>query len=195
MAIDFSKIIAFYNSVVPLTKEEEEILISKLEVLHFDKKSLIIEKDATSNYVYFVNKGILRSYYLKEGEEVTTQFYFPNSYCASYSSFLTRTKGRLNVDCLEDVELLALSFENVQHLYKTYPTFNTFGRRVSEFLYIEFYERFSSFMLDDAKSRYLDLMMKRPEVLKTVPNYMIASYIGITPESLSRLKRQIIKDS
>ncbi|TBM99393.1 Crp/Fnr family transcriptional regulator [Hyunsoonleella flava] len=163
-------------------------------MFHFKKKEVIVKEGATSNYVYFVNDGILRSYYLKDGEEVTTQFYFPNSYCSSYSSFLTQSKGRINIECLSDVELLALSYENVQRMYKSSTAFNTFGRRISEFLYIDFYKRSSSFLLDDAKTRYLTLLKERPEILKSIPNYMIASYIGITPESLSRLKKQLLSE-
>ncbi|WP_233702676.1 cyclic nucleotide-binding domain-containing protein [Hyunsoonleella flava] len=79
-------------------------------------------------------------------------------------------------------------------MYKSSTAFNTFGRRISEFLYIDFYKRSSSFLLDDAKTRYLTLLKERPEILKSIPNYMIASYIGITPESLSRLKKQLLSE-
>lgn len=189
---DYSKILQFYDRVVALNEFEKKDLISKLEVFRFKKKSLIVKEGTIGNYVYFVNKGVLRSYYLKDGDEVTTQFYLPNSYCASYSSFLNQEKGRLNIDCLTEVELLGLSYKNVQYLYDKYSSLNTFGRRVSERLYIDFYKRFSSFLLDDAKTRYLTLLKERPEVLKHVPNYMVASYIGITPESLSRLKKSLV---
>ena len=192
--IDFSKITAFFSKIVDLNDEEKKHLVDKLEVFHFKKKDLIVKEGATSKYVYFVNNGVLRSYYLKNGEEFTTQFYFENSYCSSYSSFLTQDKGRINIECLTDVEVLALSFDNVQNMYKNSKAFNTFGRRISEFLYIDFFERSSSFLLDDAKTRYLNLVKGRPEVLKSIPNYMIASYIGITPESLSRLKKQLLKE-
>lgn len=177
-----------------LNEVEKQLLVDNLEVFHFKKKSLITEEGTTSKYVYFVNNGVLRAYYLKDGEEFTTQFYFENSYCSSYSSFLTQSKGRINIECLTDVELLALSYENVQNMYKTSKAFNTFGRRISEFLYIDFYKRSSSFLLDDAKTRYLKLVKERPEVLKTIPNYLIASYIGVTPESLSRLKKQLFSE-
>lgn len=192
--IDYSKITDFYSKIVELNDSEKQHLINSLEVLHFKKKTLIVKEGVVSKYVYFINSGTLRSFYSKDGEEVTTQFYFQNSYCSSYSSFLNQTKGRLNIECLSDVELLALSYENVQKMYQTSKAFNTFGRRISEYLYIDFFERSSSLLLDDAKTRYLNLLKERPEVLKTVPNYMIASYIGITPESLSRLKKQILSE-
>lgn len=192
--VDYSKIINFFSKVVTLNDHEKEELIDKLEVFHFKKKELILKEGTTSNYVYFVNSGILRSYYLKDGEEFTTQFYFENSYCSSYNSFLTQSKSRINIECLSDTELLALSYKNVQSMYKTSKAFNTFGRRISEFLYIDFYKRSSSFLLDDAKTRYLAILKERPEVLKFIPNYMIASYIGITPESLSRLKKQLLSE-
>lgn len=192
--VDYSKIIGFFSMIVNLNDHEKKDLINKLEVFHFKKKDLIVKEGYTSNYVYFVNSGILRSYYLKDGEEFTTQFYFENSYCSSYDSFLTQSKGRLNIECLSDAELLALSYKNVQSMYKTSKAFNTFGRRISELLYLDFYKRTSSFLLDDAKTRYLSLLKDRPEILKSIPNYMIASYIGITPESLSRLKKQLLSE-
>lgn len=192
--IDYSRIIAFFSKIVELNDDEKNHLVDNLEVFKFKKKDLIVKEGATSKYVYFVNNGVLRSYYLKDGEEFTTQFYFQNSYCSSYSSFLTQSKGRINIECLSDVELLSLSYKNVQSMYQSSKAFNTFGRRISEFLYLDFYKRSSSFLLDDAKTRYLSLMKGRPEVLKTIPNYMIASYIGITPESLSRLKKQILSE-
>lgn len=188
---DFTNLIAFYDKVVGLNSEEKAFLINAIEPFSFKKKALIVQEGKTSKYVYFVNKGVLRAYHTKDGDEVTTQFYFPNSYCSSYASFLAQSKGRINIQSLTDSEVLALSYNKVQEMYKLSERFNTFGRRVSEMLYIDFASRTTSLLLDDTKTRYLNLIKERPQVLKTIPNYMIASYIGISAESLSRLKKQL----
>lgn len=189
--IDYSAILNFYSKFVTLSDIDKALLIDKLEVLHVKKNTVFVKENTVSNYVYFVNKGKLRGYCLRGGDIITTQFYFSGEYCSSYISFLTRKKGDLNIECIEDAELLVLSYEDVQELYKVSPAFNTFGRRLSEMLYIDYYERTISLLQDNAKERYLRLLNKRPEIVKSMSSHLIASYIGVAPETLSRIKKSI----
>ena len=184
----------YYSNLCDLSDRDKTLLKEKLQLRSYKNKEIILRENQVCKYVYFINKGIMRTFSLINGKEQTNQFYFENSYCSSYESFLIQKPSPLNIECLADTEVLTLKYEDVQRLYKISPALNTFGRKIAELLYIDFNMRSRSLQMNDAKTRYLNIIKKRPEIIQHIPGYLIATFIGITPESLSRIKNEIYAD-
>jgi len=191
----YKNIFNYYSNLCNLSCEDEALLKEKLQLKSFKKKEIVLRKNQVCKHVYFINKGIMRSFSLINGKEQTNQFYFENSYCSSYESFLIQSPSPLIIENLTDTEVWALAYKDVQKLYTISPALNTFGRKIAELLYIDFNMRSRSLQIDDAKTRYLNIIKNRPEIIQKIPNYLIASFIGVTPESLSRIKNEVYIDS
>jgi CRP-like cAMP-binding protein len=115
-----------------------------------------------------------------------------NEYLAQYDSFLTRTPSAGNIDALEDCELINLSYDDIQKLYESFPVFERFGRKVAEMLFIMISSQTNRLLTLSPEERYQQLQEEQSYILQRVPQYMIASYIGITPEHLSRLRKRLV---
>jgi CRP-like cAMP-binding protein len=141
--------------------------------------------------VSFINKGLLRFFYNVDGREISTGFMQEGEYIAQYDSFLMQQPSKGNVDVLEDAELINLSYDDVQTLYKNFPVFQIFGRKIAEMLFIMIVSQTTNLLTLKPEERYLLVAEEEPFIIQRVPQYMIASYIGITPEHLSRLRRKL----
>jgi CRP-like cAMP-binding protein len=130
-------------------------------------------------------------FYIVEGKEVSTGFAPENYYLAQYDSFLTRQPSLGNIDALEDCQLMNLSYDNVQDLYKELPVFQIFGRKIAEMLFIMISSQTNALLTLTPEERYKKVLEEQPFIIQRVPQYMIASYIGITPEHLSRLRKKM----
>ena len=130
-------------------------------------------------------------YYVVDGKDISTAFVPENNYLAQYDSFLTRQPSTGNIDALEDCELINLSYENVQALYREKPVFQIFGRKIAELLFIMVSSQSNSLLTQTPEERYKAVLEEEPFIIQRVPQYMIASYIGITPEHLSRLRKKM----
>ncbi|MCK6615354.1 MAG: Crp/Fnr family transcriptional regulator [Ignavibacteriaceae bacterium] len=189
--MNFTKIRAFYERFIPLTEGMWRELESRLTVRELKKGEIFINEGERCDYVSFVEEGLLRMYYLKEGKEVSAAFFFSGIYLSVYDSFVTRSPSRVCVDALTDSVLINLDYDSVQTLYRMNPEFEKFGRLIAEAILVSTNKRMMSLMLDDPETRYKNLLKERPKVIQHIPQYMIASYLGVTPEGLSRIKKRI----
>jgi CRP/FNR family transcriptional regulator, anaerobic regulatory protein len=182
----------FCLQLVPAMNEEAlNIIVEKSQVMHYSKGQDIVADNAVCNYVYFINKGFVRFYVKAEDKEICTGFIGAGTFVSAYQSFLTRQP---NIDCLgviEDVELLAISYNDIQSLYKTYPITEILGRKVAESLFIMINQRTNALLVLTPEERYLKMIETQPEIMQNVPQYMLATYIGVTPEHLSRLRKKM----
>jgi len=151
---------------------------------------VLLRNGEICRYVTFINKGLLRYYYLSDGREICTGFLAENSYVSEYASFLTQQPAAANIDALEDCELLHLSYSDMQWMYRHYPVMETFGRRMAENLFIEVSNHNSRLLGNTPEERYSWLIAHRPFIIQRVPQYMIASWLGISPEHLSRIRKK-----
>ena len=181
------------NAIVPLTESEWEIVSNKFIFREVPKKFVLIKTDDVADEVYFINKGILRLYYEKDGEEITAFIFSENLFASSYDSFLRQMKSIQCIDALEDCELLVLPYQGMQELYNEVPKFNVIARIVAEQRFINAQRILSSFILDSPEERYLKFTEQFPNLIQRVPQHIIASYLGITPVSLSRIRKRILK--
>jgi CRP-like cAMP-binding protein len=157
----------------------------------FKKGEVILQEGRVENYVSYVCKGIVGMFLTKEAEEICYGFVFENGYLSAYDSFLQRTPAQFSVLALENVLLASISYDNLQLVLNSSIEGQAFGRQIAEKLYIKSQQRIIAFLTQSAEERYLDLMKERPEVFKRVKQKYIASYLGITPVSLSRIRAKI----
>ena len=185
----FENIKAYYKNLVPSISENDwNELEERMTVQYVKKGEFFLRKGDVCRHVSFMNKGLMRLFYLEDGKEICTAFVTENNFISEYSSFLTRTPAAQNMDALEDSELINLSYDNMQVLYQSYPVFQIFGRKIAEYLFIQLSKHNTGLLAHTPEQRYQFLLQEQPQLIQRVPQYMIASFIGITPEHLSRIR-------
>lgn len=161
---------------------------------HYKKGEYFIKEGQNCNYVGFIVKGLFNYYYLIDGVQHTRQFFFADNFISDYSSFLLSKKSKAYIQALEDSSIILIHKNDLTAHYEKIPKIQKLGRKIAEFLYIVVSEKYESFLLKTAEERYLELIRNRPKVIRNIPQYMIASYLGITPEGLSRIRKRIAKN-
>lgn len=189
----FEKITNFIKQFVEVREEDSEFYVKMLSVIHLKKGDLWEPADAVGKNMGFINQGILRQYYLKDGEEFTELFFSENDFFGNFISYLKQKPTHLIIEALEPCEVIAMSFDNMQLLYQKIPTAERFGRLVAEQKLIELHNKTSSFLMESPEERYLKLIEEKPEIIQRVKQYYIAQYLGIRPESLSRIRKRVGK--
>ncbi|TAE82082.1 MAG: Crp/Fnr family transcriptional regulator [Bacteroidetes bacterium] len=188
----YDQILKRLSQFILLDKSEEEIFVSKLMVKRYEKKELVLQEGEVCRYAYFVNSGCIRYYYNVNGQENTAQFFFENGWYTDYDSFLTGRPTKQNIETLEKSELILLSAKDLQQLYNQLPKFERFGRLMAENAFLGIRQRNEMLENQTAEERYLTLMNERPKVFERIPQHYVASYLGIKPPSLSRIRKRIL---
>lgn len=187
----FDQILNRLSQFISLDKSEQDIFVSKLIVKQYTKKELILQEGDVCKYAYFINSGCLRYFYNVDGHENTAQFFFENGWYTDYDSFLTGRLTEQNIEALEKSEMLLLSAKDLQQLYIDIPKFERFGRLMAENAFLGIRQRTEMLENLTADERYLKLIKERPKVFERIPQHYIASYLGIKPPSLSRIRKRI----
>jgi len=188
----FEAIHAYYKTLVPrLTAADLAVLDECLSVRNFAKGDYIVKAGQVCHYVSFINKGLVRMFYTFEGKDISIGFVVAGQYTAEYESFLTRAPAAQSIDALTDVELIDLNYNDMQQLYKDHPVFQEFGRKIAEMLFIYLNQRNAALLSLSPEDRYRHMIANEPLLLQQVPQYMLASFIGVTPEHLSRIRKKI----
>lgn len=184
----------FISKYVTLTEEEKNAIIS-LDLFRTLKKGTILLKEGQySKESYFVLKGCIRTYYLIDGEEKTTDFYTETE-TLSPPCVINMTPSEYYVDCIEDCSLLISNSDMEVEVNSKFPKFEIMCRRLSEELLAKERLEFDEFRTSSPEQRYLSLLEKRQDLIQRVPQHQLASYLGITPQSLSRLRARILERS
>ncbi|MBK7008789.1 MAG: Crp/Fnr family transcriptional regulator [Saprospiraceae bacterium] len=184
----------FISKYVTLTEEEKNAIIS-LDLFRTLKKGTILLKEGQySKESYFVLKGCIRTYYLIDGEEKTTDF-FTETETLSPPCVVSKTPSEYYVDCIEDCSLLISNSDMEEEVNSKFPKFEIMCRRLSEELLAKERLEFDEFRTSSPEQRYLSLLEKRQDLIQRVPQHQLASYLGITPQSLSRLRARILERS
>ncbi len=181
----------FFDRLQPQSDEDWQFFSSKLVKKEFPKKALLLEKGQIENHLSFIKKGIVRFYIPEEEQDLTFGFAFEGEFFSAYDSFLTRMPSTYNVQTLSETHLWQLSYEDLQEVYQKTGTGNLLGRKASEGLFLKKQKRELALLQLSAEERYVNLFRERPEVIRQIPLKYIASYIGITPQALSRIRKRI----
>jgi len=181
----------YLNNIAPLSAEDWEKISNRFTKVVLPKGTVFVKEGQVCNDVFFISTGLVRLYVVNDGKEICRQFFFENMFFSEYESFLTRKPSKTFADVLEDTEVHRFSYADMQWFYEVIPGFQFIGRMIAESLFIKISERVNSFLTETPEQRYLNLIASRPKVMQRIPQYMIASYLGITPEHLSRIRKKI----
>jgi CRP-like cAMP-binding protein len=183
-----------FNEIVPLTREEEDIIRTYLVPKKLRKKQYLLQESDVCKYICFVEKGALRAYTVSEkGVEHIIQFALEGWLISDLYSFLTGEEATYNIDALEDSELLLTSKPAHEELLKKLPKYETYTRIQITGAYLAMQRRLTSIISSPLEERYTYFSSLYPEIVQRVPQHMIASYMGLTPETLSRVRKRLSK--
>ncbi len=183
----------FISKYVTLSDVELEEITNKFKSKIVKKNNYLLRQGDTCKDLVFVQKGCLRLYYLKDDIEVSVWFAFQQSSAIEIYSFISENPSNYFIQAIEDSEVLYLPKTELNKLYQSQPKMQEMMRNFWEDVILNLINRFTALQKDSAEKRYLDLLNK-PAYLETIPQKYLASFIGVTPTSLSRIRKQIIKN-
>jgi CRP/FNR family transcriptional regulator, anaerobic regulatory protein len=187
-----SQILQSIKSLVPLNTIEEEAFLQILETTRFNKKEFLLQEGQICNKISFINSGCMRLFYNVEGVENTVQFFFGDSWYTDYASFLTARPTIENMQALQTCDVVQFKKENLYQLFDAFPIFDRVGRVMAENAYLSLSQLNQMLTNEEPELRYQNLLKQRPELVQQIPQHYIASYLGIKPETLSRIRKRIL---
>lgn len=187
--------ISHLNQFITLTAEEESFLGQVIEIKKYTKGEIILREGQVSTSFYFNLSGFVRLFYLKESGEKTAYFYPKGFFISAYESFVKQVPSKLNLQATEKTILVNISIDASQKLLAFSPKFEMLARIAMEDELINHQKIIRSLLTLSPEERYYNLMSENPEVFQKIPQHQIASYIGVQPESLSRIKKRFLEKS
>ena len=183
----------YIDKYINLTTEEKSILISKTTPRNYLKGQYIIQQGDVCKTANFITSGCTKTFYIdKEGQEHIVMFSIEDWWTSDMGSFISQTPADFNVQCLENTELIQFSYDALEELYVEIPKLERLFRKIVERAFVASQKRIIRNFSLSAKERYLIFRENYPKIEQRIPQYMIASYLGITKEFLSKIKSQLI---
>jgi CRP-like cAMP-binding protein len=184
----------FLNSITPISDDEFDNTSIYFKTQFIAKNSYFLILGKTCQQVAFIKKGTLRTYYINENsEEVTSCFCVENNLATSYKSFVLQQPSELAIQAVEDTELLVIDYADLQKLYQKNNVWQKIGRIIAERQYIVMEQYASVLCNESAKEKYLRLLDEQPSILNKASMNDIASYLGVTRRTLSRIRKEVVK--
>lgn len=184
----------FLSSNLDLNKDELDKLVSHCNIKEVKAGEFLLMEGETSQHTFYVEKGLLRKYGIRnDGKESILQFAPEKWFVSDRESMYYKRPSLYFIQALEDSRLLLIDDEFIQQLSIKYPKFTTFNNRLMHKHIHQLTNRIYSLLSSTAEERYLDFIKTYPDIILRVPQWMVASYLGITPESLSRVRRNLAK--
>lgn len=185
------ELLHYLNGIYPLSENLIAYLVVNLKTRHLMKKDFLLKKGHVSKDICFINKGLLRCFYLIDDKEVCSWFMKEGDVILSVESFFNQSESYEYIQAIEDSTLHYITFDELQFVYHTFPEFNFVGRVVITGYYTLSEQRLYSMRMQRAVDRYRYLMEHHPELILRVPSKFLASYLGIAGPTLSNIKGNI----
>ncbi len=182
------QLFAYFRKFNSLSTEEEEAIAEISSNIVIKKNTDLQSIGHTCKTIYFIKKGVARIYYVKDGIDITENFFFENNIIARVESLLTGKPSRKAIQILEDAEIISINTNALFELYDRFPAIERLFRKIFEAAYVDTVNRIEGMQFHTADERYKALLHEAPDVLKRVPLKYVASYLGITQVSLSRIR-------
>lgn len=188
----YSQLKNVISELISLNREDNDLLETYFKIRTVGKNTTIIETGKQTNEAYFINSGYLRYYKtLDSGVELIIHLFSPNSFATSLNSFFVGSTSDEILQTITDCELLYISKENLERLFSTNQKWQYFGRKLMESFLIEKEQRIIDQISLTGQQKYLKLFKTTPDIIKNVQVKYLASFLGLQPESLSRIKKRI----
>ena len=189
------KIISYLQTHFELSQTEVEIFLSSFTPLQLKKKDLFLEMGKTCQRIGLIQHGLMVCSYNQDGKEIVDEFAYEPGFVTNYYSFLSQTPSLKEIRCVEDCDLYVISRQKLAEMGKNYPFLERMSRKVSEQLFLRSQERICSLLLDSATLRYQKLVAFRSDLAKRIPQYLLAAYLNVKPETVSRIRKKLTKQA
>ncbi|AHM60709.1 Crp/Fnr family transcriptional regulator [Flammeovirgaceae bacterium 311] len=185
----------YCRQTIPFTDKELELIEAYFEPKTLEKKELLLENGNSCNFIAFIVEGAIRHYHIKDGAEKTCDISLENTWVTDFQSFTNGSPCVLNLETVNKTTVLTIRRQNLSHLYQVCPKYETFGRIMAERVAQRATKIAMSLSSDRPEERFQKLIREQPGLLQRVPQKYLASLIGVSPESLSRIRRRILQKS
>lgn len=189
----FSEIVKLIRQAIDISDEEAKIIEDCIPIKFFAKGTILLREGQVSKESYQNLSGLVRKYYIIDGNEVTTNFYEEGTSIASFTSLHQKTPAKHYFECIEDCRLAILNNDKEKELIEKVPKYEALCRTSVEEDLGRQQDSLASYLISSPEQRYLSLLNDKPKLLNRVPLYYLASYIGVKPESLSRIRKRVTK--
>ena len=181
----------YLTGLIPMDDDTFGLCKDSLEVVSIKKGDFLIREGQRCEHVAYIDSGLFRIYYLKDGTEVNTCFCKENSITSAFESLVSRAPSGQSIQALEDSVVLMLSYENLQKLYSRSPVWQSIGLFMTEKECLRLLNRTATLSFETALEKYKKLLDQEPDLLQRVPIQHIASYLGVSRETLSRIRSRV----
>ena len=186
----------YMSKFTSLTEEQQQTIANEIKIDEFKKGTILLRQGDVPTKCYFVLKGCIRQYSVDEkGKEVTSNFYTEEQAIAVFNTHKSDKSSDYTFVCLEDSVLVVGDLDMEQDMYTKYTQLEIMTRKMIEENFGKVQDEFATFIASTPEERLKTLLLKRPQLIDRVPQHQLASYLGITPESLSRIKKRLEIDS
>ena len=186
------ELIKYISQFMPLSEQEAEEVVKTVKAKSFKKGTILLKEGQVAKLCYFVLKGCIRQYFLVDGEEKTTNFFTEGQPVTPYEGTFKKVPSKFYLSCIEDSILTVGAPGDEAAFFEKFPRLEPAKNMAIEEELGKSMDQLSSFILNSPEERYLNLLKTRPDLLDRVPQYQLASYLGVTPESLSRIRKRIM---
>lgn len=185
-------LLQYMASYIQLDPEEEETLLTKIKFRPYLKNQFLVQAGDISKYTYFILKGCVKAFHLDEnGQQHIRDFAIENWWTGDLGSFLSQEPGQYYVQCIEDCQIAQISYDDMEVLYGLVPKMERLFRIIIQKAYVVSQKRITQYQSLTAIEKYRRFKNEYPKFVERIPQYLIASYLGITPEFLSSIRKQI----
>lgn len=171
--------------------EELMMALPYMQLETLKKNELLIREGQVEDRIYYIAEGVTRSYFFENGREISLEFYFTGSFISSYTSFVKQVPSRHTIEAFTPLQMITLHRDGLPELFSKSEKFARLWQKVSEELFIKTSERLRDMLSLSATERYLKLLNAYPKYVQEIPLKYLASYLNITPESLSRIRKSL----
>jgi len=184
---------SYLEQIANISEKDWDFFTSKLKREVIPKKTIFLKQNTVEDHISFIESGVVRLYIPKEDtdKDITFGFSFKNQFISAYDSFLTRKPSIYQLQALTETTVLTINYNDLQEVYNNTQIGNLIGRLTAERLFLLKSKREQYLLNLNAEERYLKLFKERPELLKVIPLKYISSYIGVTPQALSRIRKRL----
>ncbi len=186
------KTIEFLSEYAPISKKLEGVILKYSGIKTLTKESIVLREGQIANECFFILKGCAKKYFLIDGEEKITGFYTEGQ-VVTPASYTNREPSKYFISTLEETIALFGNPKSEKLAMEKYPELTEFINTITQKLMVNMSDEFDNWVSNSPEDRYLLLVKNRPDIIQRVPQYQIASYLGIKPESLSRIRKRLVK--